>query len=470
MSRRRSARPPVLPRAKPGRTRPTTGRREAHHNVREAAGWVVEQTLASMSPVDTYLDHALTQADPLDRGLLCELVLGTLRWLKRLDYTIGLAAHRDFDQIEPRLRVPLRLAAYQLFFLDRMPEHAIVHEAVEHARRATHRGGASFVNAVLRRLSHDRRLGAWPVQEASRVRRLAIEHSHPELLVERWLERFGEATTRNLLATNNRPKPVHVLAFKDRGGRELAAESLIDDGVEVEASRWAPLGLVVTEGDVLDCEAFAEGNLYIQDEASQTAALIPPPRAGERILDLAAAPGGKTFSVLALEPTCHCVMADVSLARLRLVRDNLKRLKRQISLLSMDGAQPALCQAFDRVILDLPCSGTGTLRKHPELKWRLTREEISRLAAESMSLLLGAADLVAANGLLVAMTCSIEAEENELMVAEFLRRRGDYAPLPLHDMLPKLHQSCIAGDGLWRLLPGEHHDGFTVHVLVRAAA
>jgi 16S rRNA (cytosine967-C5)-methyltransferase len=437
---------------------------------------VLERTLQSLAPVDSFLDSAMNRFDERDQGLLRELVMGSLRWLRRLDQIIADASHRRFDEIEAPLHSPLRIAVYQLLFLDRVPAHAAVHEAVEQAHQITHRGGASFVNGVLRHIARDPQLGSWPVREADPIRRLAIEMSHPDFLVRRWQQRFGAAATDALLAANNREKPMQLLAFRDRGGRELLAEALIDEGIEVEPSPLSALGLTVRRGNPLSSPAFARGDFYIQDEASQAAALVPLPRPGERVLDAAAAPGGKSFSLLAREPAVDLVLADVALGRIGLLRGNLKRLDRRLPIVVADAALPALAAAgagnggggFDRVVLDLPCTGTGTLRRHPELKWRISESEIGRLSQQALRLLGGAAPLVRPGGLLVAITCSLEAEENEQVAASFLAGHADFAPLPLAGRLDPPVAQGILGPGAWRALTGDDHDGFSVTVLAKA--
>jgi len=452
-----------------GRNRRLTPRRSPDDNVRAAAGWVLERTLSSSAPADAFLDSALPRFDERDQGLLRELVMGTLRWLRRLDQVIAAAANRRFDAIEPALHPPLRIAAYQLLFLDRVPAHAIVHEAVEQAHQLTHRGGASFTNGVLRNIARSPRLEDWPVDEADPVRRLAIEKSHPDFLVARWLERFGPEPTLALLDANNRGKPLQLLAFRDRGGRELLAESLIDDEVEVEPASLSTLGLTVRRGHPFTSAAFARGDFYVQDEASQAAALIPPPRPGETVLDAAAAPGGKTFSLLAWEPSVRPVLADVAPARLAPLRANLRRLRRSLPLLVADAGAPPFAGPFDRVVLDLPCTGTGTLRRHPELKWRISEGEIGRLSDQALRLLGGSAHLVASGGILVAITCSLEKEENEDVVARFLATHPGFAPLALESVLDAPAAAGIVGPGVWRTLTGGDHDGFSVSVLAKAS-
>ena len=460
--------PPPTPQTGAGRSRRLTPRRTPQDNVRVAAAWVLERTLQSLAPADSFLDSALPRFDERDQGLLRELVMGSLRWLRRLDHVIAAASNRSFGEIEAPLHAPLRVATYQLLFLDRVPAHAAVHEAVEQAHQITHRGGASFVNGVLRRIARAPRLEDWPVADADPVRRLSIEKSHPDFLVARWLERFGRARALSLLDANNRPKPLHLLAFRDRGGRELLAEQLIDEGLEVEPASLSPLGLIVRRGNPFATAAFQRGHCYVQDEASQAAALIPPPRPGETVLDAAAAPGGKSFSLLACEPRVRIALSDVALARAHLLRANLRRLRRPLPLAVADAGAPAFSRCFDRVVLDLPCTGTGTLRRHPEIKWRISEDEIGRLSRQALRLLAGAAQLVAPGGLLVAITCSLEREENEDVIARFLETQPGLSPVPLEGLLEAPAAANVTGPGAWRVLTGGDHDGFTVNVLAKA--
>ena len=441
-------------------------------SARDRAVAIVEGTLASKAPVDGLLGAALSELGVRDRALLHQLVLGTLRWLRRLDHVVEVASDRSLSRIEDALLGPLRVGAYQLLFLDRIPAYAAVDEAVRLARRRTHRGGASFVNAVLRRVARDRTLESWPIAERDPVRRLAIEWSHPDFLVQRWHRRLGDSATRSLLEANNRPKPLHLLAFRDRGGREALADRLRAEQCTVELSEIAPSGIKVTAGDPLAGDAFHDGDFYVQDEASQVSALLPPPYPGERILDLAAAPGGKSFSLLAVEPDVDLTLADVSPARLGTLRRNLARLRRQLRLLVTDGTRSAIGSRFDRVIVDLPCSGTGTLRKHPELKWRLSEAEISRLSRAGRRLVAGAASLVGPGGRLIVISCSLEDDENESAVTSLLDEGGlGLRPLPVEQLRDLLPAPPLAGaiepSGLWRMWTAGDHDGFTVQIFGR---
>ena len=441
----------------------------AHAKVRESAAFVLERTLDSRAPVSTFLDGALERCDPRDHALLRELVLGTLRWLRFIDHVLVAAAKRPLDRVQRALLAPLRIGAYQLFFLDRVPSHAAVNEAVEQAGSRTHAGGASFVNGVLRRIARSPRRDDWPAERVDLTTRLGIRYSHPDLLVERWLGIYGEERTVALLDANNLPKPLHLLAFRDRGGRALLAEQLIDDDVGVEPSVLAPHCVTVRWGNPLTTDAYRQGGFYVQDEASQLAAIVPPPARGEKVLDVAAAPGGKTFALLAEQPDTRSVAADVSLGRLLTMRRNAGRLKLRPRLLAADGVALPFGPVFDRVVVDLPCSGTGTLRKHPELKWRISAAEIERLAAEGLAMVRGASECVRPGGLLVLITCSIEPEENEAVAAALLESRTDFRRRDLRVDLRPPAEEHVAGPGLWRLLPAADHDGFTVQVLERAA-
>lgn len=436
-------------------------------DLRSSASGILERTLDERLPVSRFLDSAAIELSSRDRRLLRELVLGVLRRLRRLDDLIECASGRPIGKIDNALLSPMRVGAYQLFYLDRIPAHAAVDGAVRDARRRTHRGGAGFVNAVLRKMARQPELAAWPVRERRPLKRLAIEESHPDTLVERWHGRFGDAVTRRLLAANNRPKPMHLLAFSARGGREILARQLAEEGVAVEPSTLAPQGLVVRAGNPIETAAFGRGDFYIQDEASQAAALLPAPEPGERVLDAAASPGGKSFALLAAQPDLRIFAADAAPRRMRELSLNRARLGIHLPILAADAVRPAVKGDFDRVVADLPCTGTGTLRKHPELKWRFTLGEMKRLADQGRRMLDGLAPLVSSGGRLVVITCSLEPEENEAVVSAFLARHDDFRLEYLAEGLGAGPAEHLELPTRWRILPAQDHDGFTVHVLRR---
>jgi 16S rRNA (cytosine967-C5)-methyltransferase len=399
-----------------------------------------------------------------DRRLLFELVLGTLRWLRRLDWVISSAAGRPLRKIDKGLRAPLRIAVYQLLFLDRVSSYAVVDEAVKEVRRREQSRATGFVNAVLRRVGERRSLAEWPVEADSLVKRLGIETSHPDFLVKRWLDRFETSVVEGLLAANNRAKPMHLLCM---GDREEIVAALRDSGVDTRQSALSPGGLRVLDGDPLATDLFREGKIYVQDDASQAAALVPPPRPGDLILDAAASPGGKGFALEASESTVSLVSADLSLDRMQALRDNHRRLNLAARVVAADASRTPFAQVFDRVVLDLPCSGTGTIARHPELKWRLTEDEIVRLASRGRAMLGASAGLVRVGGLVCIVTCSLEVEENEYVVRQFLKRHRDFELVDLEGLLSESIARGIEAPGRWRVLTTPEHDGFTVHVLRR---
>ncbi len=439
----------------------------AVRGVRSQAVSIVERTLVSRAPVDAELAALGSSFDERDQALLREIVFGTLRWLKRLDQVLVAASGRTFEQIQPALLPVLRVAAYQLLFLDRVPAHAIVSEAVDEALRRSHKGAAGFANAVLRRVAAKPDLAAWPIAASDPVERLAIETSHPEGLVRRWMAQYGEPATRALLEANNRQKPMHLLAFEAQGGRDLLAERLREEGVETEPSRLSAQGLIVRSGHALRTDAFARGEFYIQDEVAQLVANLPEPRPGESVLDVAAAPGGKGLAILACEPSIRLVAADVALPRLPALAANHHRLHTRAALVAGDAERTPFTGAFDRVVVDYPCTGTGTLRKHPELKWRWSANELERLSAQAERLLAGAAVAVKPGGLLVAISCSLEPEENERVGEKFLASASGFRRTGASGRVPAAAATAQSGEGIWRFPPSGDHDGFTVQLFER---
>jgi 16S rRNA (cytosine967-C5)-methyltransferase len=434
-------------------------------SVRAIAARALSRVLRSRAPADAILARKAAGLAGRDRRLLAELVYGALRWLRRLDHVIERAASRPLAGIDPALLDTLRVGAVQLLALERIPAHAAVSEAVEATRRERGRGAAGFVNAVLRRVAEAPRFDDWPVELADPVARLAVESSHPDELVRRWWRLYGEERTRTIVAADNAQRRLHLLAFEDRGGRTALAAALAAEGIATSPSALSPQGLLTGDREVLECEAYRQGLFYVQDEASQAAALVPPPVPDESVLDAAAAPGGKGLALVAAEPRVRVVFADRSLPRLRRLDQNLARLGRRAPRVVADAGEPPWRAAFDRVIVDAPCTGTGTLRRHPELRWRFSMAELARLASESAPRLAAAAAAVAAGGRLVLVTCSIEPEENEEVVERVL---AGHAALRRERIDPlQVPASAVAelDRGLWRILPAADHDGFSVHVL-----
>jgi 16S rRNA (cytosine967-C5)-methyltransferase len=433
-----------------------------------------------------------------DQGLLREIVLGVLRQKARLDGELAAVSRVPLERLAPDLREILEVALFQVRFLDRVPAYAAVNEAVRHARESGGEGAAKLVNAILRNLLRKPPLppGAgvregWEgpplakhlfrprpqvaTREASGRRgegattatALARQFSHPLFLVERWLERFGEKTTHAILVADNDPSGLDLLVNPHRTTREALSSALEQEGVSTEPSSLAPLGLTVLSGNPLRSPLFREGCFSVQDIGSQALPLLLPP--GDTLLDLAAAPGGKSFAALFSERVRRAVALDRSAARLRLFTENVRRLgvSRAWPVAGDFLSPPFPCERFDRVLLDAPCSGTGTLRKHPEIRYRVSPQAVEKLARAQEEAVLAAARLLAPGGLLLYSTCSLEEEENERVVERALARDAGLEPAPMET---SGSLDPFVSGSRFRIFPGPVSDGFTAHLLRRRAA
>lgn len=399
-----------------------------------------------------------------DHDLLRTIVLGVLRNRAALDFELSSASRVALSRLTPGLREILEVALFQVRHLDRVPDYAAVDEAVAHARKRGGEGAARLTNAVLRELL--RRPATLPPldPQAPEAEALAARFSHPRFLVERWLDRFGPETTRALLEADNAPSGLDLMNNPRRQSREELATALAAEEILTEGSSLSPLGLTVLSGNPLRSPLFREGRFSIQDVGSQALPLLLAP--GGLLVDLASAPGGKSFAAVAAGRATATVALDRSTARLRLVEENRARLgMREVRPLAGDFARPPLSPGkFLRVLFDAPCSGTGTLRKNPEIRYRVTPSAIERLAAAQEAGLRAAASLLAAGGHLLYSTCSLEPEENERVVERVLAADTALEPASI-DAPPGLSER-VSGNR-FQILPGKVSDGFTAHLLRR---
>ncbi len=397
-----------------------------------------------------------------DQDLLRELILGVLRWKSALDDEIAGVSRIPLAKLAPNLREILEVALYQLRHLDRIPPYAAVSEAVDLARASGGEGAARLVNGILRGVLLLPAPGD-PLEPA----KLARHYSHPAFLVERWLARFGPARTRAILEADNSAPRLDLLVNPRRAGRVELRAALAAEGIATEPSPFAPLCLTVLSGNPLRSPAFVRGGFSIQDAGSQVLPLLLPE--GGLLVDLAAAPGGKSLSAIAHGRALRSAAIDVSWTRLGRVAENARRLGiPEVRPVAGDvGALPLPEGRFERVLLDAPCSGTGTLRKNPEIRYRVTPAAIERLARGQAEALTSAARLLGPGGFLLYSTCSLEDEENEAVVARVLEADPDLERASIEP--PPGLEKLVEGDRL-RLFPDASTDGFTAHLLRRRAA
>ena len=374
-------------------------------------------------------------ADDRDRALVTELAGGTLRWLAALDHVVGRAADRPVARIDDDVLTVLRLGAYQLLHLDRVPAAAAVDESVRLVRRIGKSSAAGFVNAVLRRLAAARErpgLPPPPGESGNREARLAylsVTGSHPRWLVERWLDRHGLHAVADWVRFHNAAPPLTLRANRLRTTREELAGQLAEHDVRTEPTRFARDGLTVVAGNPYRTPVAGRGLFLAQDEASQLVAELLGGRPGERILDACAAPGGKTTAIAgALDRRGLLVAGDLRTARLRLLGGTLAAMgatDAAIVRLDLRRGVP-FGPVFDRVLVDAPCSGLGVLRRDPEIRWRRRPGDLPRFAAAQLSMAGHAAAAVRPGGVLLYATCSSEPDENEEVVAAFLDAHADF--------------------------------------------
>lgn len=362
-----------------------------------------------------------------------ELVLGVLRWQLWLDKWIEHFTKRGIESLDLPVRIALRLGLYQLRFLERIPASAAVNESVNLVRSAKVSSAASFVNAVLRRSIREGEFDP-AAQIADHIEKLAVETSHPKWLVQRWVEEFGREEAEAFAHANNVVPPT---AFRIVG-RDFTEvlDRLRSAGGLLEPSKVAEDAWRVTNAPTLVRELAADGKIYLQDEASQLVAQTVDLQPGERALDLCAAPGGKTTLMAArvgknatARDSALIVASDRSEKRLKTVSitsalHNLNSIKSLV----LDAAQPLPFEpsVFDRILIDAPCSGTGTLRRNPEIRWRISERDIAELAAQQKLFLHNAARVLKPGGQLVYSTCSVERDENEAVIASFQQGHPEF--------------------------------------------
>jgi 16S rRNA (cytosine967-C5)-methyltransferase len=398
--------------------------------------------------------------DERDRALTAEIVTGTLRWLRSLDFLIERFANRSLHQLDVEIVIVLRLSIYQLLHLDRVPAAAVVDDAVNLARAARKPSAAGFVNAVLRSLLRHRNklpLPARPDADSAEEQRayLGVTHSHPDWLVERWLARHGFDAAEAWVRFNNDAPALTLRVNTLRASVDEAMRALAADAVETERARYAPEGLIVTAGNPL--RRASDGIVVVQDEASQLVPFMVNPRRGERVLDLCASPGGKTTAMAALmHDTGTIVACDVRARRMELLDRAVKASgARCIQIRAVETAGPLpFGPEFDRVLVDAPCSGLGTIRRDPDIRWRRTDADLREFAARQVELLARAAATVRPGGRLVYATCSSEPEENEGVVEAFLAENRDFRPIDLREeTLPRGTSGLVDARGAFRTLP-----------------
>ncbi len=396
---------------------------------RMAAAEILYRVDQEAAYADVLLGGRLPEFAPADRRLITRLVLGTLAWRGRLDFELAHLAGRKLDGIQPAALAIMRMGLFQLRFLDRIPQHAVVDTAVSLAKRIPEtRKASGFVNAVMRRAT--RETAPMPSRERNEKSFLAVAYSHPRWMVERFVDWFGVANAERLMTANNDAAPNVIRLNLARGSHAEIIEKLSADGFVIGAAGRAPETIVLNGAPHFDSRSYREGLFHAQSEASQMAVRMLAPRAGATVVDCAAAPGGKATHLAEMVGERGRVIAvDVNLGGLKHARELARRLRhRNVEFICADlnAAAPLAPSSVEYVLLDAPCTGTGTLREHPEIKWRLKPTDPARMAAIQSRMLENATALVRHGGAIVYSVCSIAPEEGEGVVDAFLTSHRDF--------------------------------------------
>ncbi len=424
-----------------------------------------------------------------DHALVTELVLGVLRWRSRLDEEIAAASSQSLSKLDTEVLTALRLALYQLRCLDRIPKRAALNESVELVKRARKRSAAAFVNAVLRKLARKTESYYFGILETAdlSLRSLASALAHPAWMIERWIEEYGPLVASRICEYDQLIPPTAI-----RLRAPSAEDDLKQEGVTVSPAQLLSSARVVITGEVAQTQAFRQGHVVIQDQASQLVAALVAPRGhkerdkGEattplsprvRILDCCAAPGGKTLAMADRNPDASITAVELHPHRARLLKKLLRaaQVLGHIQVVVADAQRLPTSLPFDRVLADVPCSGTGTLARHPEIKWRLQPHDLQDLQARQSAILQSAVARVASGGRVVYSTCSLEREENEDVVAQALAQNNSFR---VHDCRVELNRLKESGELVFsdvgsltrgpylRTIPGLHPcEGFFAAIL-----
>jgi 16S rRNA (cytosine967-C5)-methyltransferase len=411
--------------------------------------------------------HVSELSDP-DRHLTTALVLGALRWQIALDEQIRSFLSRPNARLDTEIQIALRLGAFQLLHMDRIPAHAAIDESVELAKHAGHGYASRMVNAVLRKIAIAPRSQGPGVSDSG--------HAYPAWMLERWNRAYESEVTQGICAWGQ-AEPSTTIRLADAG----VEEELRQKDVAVVSGQLLAAARVVARGDVTATAPFFEGRVRFQDEGSQLVAEIAAINAGAHLLDACAAPGGKTLILAERNPKARIVACEASAQRLAHLQQRLAPFGERVECKLGDAAEISEVAAYDLVLADVPCSGTGTLGRNPEIRHRLRLEDLSRQAERQVAILGAALRAVRPGGRVVYSTCSLEREENEQVVEAVLREQPVGSVLPIGDRIAAMEAdgilvagaaknlaACATSEGYLSLMPGAFGtDGFFIALLAR---
>ncbi|MDQ8091198.1 MULTISPECIES: 16S rRNA (cytosine(967)-C(5))-methyltransferase RsmB [Bacillus] len=436
-------------------------------NVRELALEALEKLEQNQAYSNLLLTSVIktnTLSDQ-DRGLLTELVYGTLQNKIALDYILKPFIRKP-NKVKPWVIQLLRLSAYQMEYLEKIPDRAAIHEAVEIAKKRGHKGIASFVNGILRSLQREGAPSFAEIEDP--ILRLSTETSHPEWLVKEWVEAYGFEAAEKICRIHLVPPKQTLRVNHIKADREKLLDKMENAGLEAEAGDLSPDAIKLLKGSIANTEFFQNGQVSIQDESSMLVARALDPKPGETVLDACAAPGGKSAHIAELmENEGSLTSLDLHRHKVKLIKEGAERLGLTIiDAQTMDARKAGDAfgaERFDRVLVDAPCSGFGVIRRKPDMKYTKTPDDSRRLSEIQLGILREIAPLVKKGGTLVYSTCTMDRTENDEVMHAFIQEHPEFEPdLSLEKRLPEKARPFVQ-DGSLQILP--HYfgtDGFFI--------
>lgn len=408
------------------------------------------------------------QLSPSDMGRLTDILYGVQRWRGWLDHVIQSFSHRPIERSHPQVLNVLRAGIYQIVFT-RRPPYAVTDEAVGYIKTGSQKNAAAYINSVLRKVTSTE--DPWKLLPESGPPSLilSLKYSHPEWIVRRWLKNFGRNHTEAILKTNQNPPSVELLVNLNHTSREAIRKELEEENILTEVITEVPSALRVTHGNIVRVMERYKNRIYIQDGHAQFLGQVAASLGGRYVIDLCGAPGGKTISLLNHADPASIVVNDHSLPRLLWSRKNLNNLGYEgVKFFTSDATHSSfLACSFDTVILDAPCSGTGTLCKNPEIRWRLREEDIQTYSDDQKRLLNSALEILKPGGYLLYCTCSLEPEENEEVVLTILKERKDCKIYSFKNSELDNITYHVDKKGVLRLFPFQSPGGFSSLTIFR---
>lgn len=435
-------------------------------NVRELALELILSVEKNQSYSNLALNNIINKNNlsSADSGLLTEITYGTIQRKLTLDYFLEPFLNKK-NKIDDWVMILLRLSLYQMLYLDKIPDHAIIFEAVEIAKKKGHKGISSMVNGVLRSIQRKGVPALDLIKDAEE--RIAIETSHPLWLVKRWVSQYGLDKTREMCTFNLLPPKQTARINAVKTNREALIEQLKEEGYAVEASDVVPDAIICLRGNLAHSKAFGNGLLTIQDESSMLVSYALDAHNDDKVLDCCAAPGGKTTSIAEKLTNGSVVALDLHEHKVKLIDQQAIRLGlTNITTVALDARKAKDTfqrEYFDKILVDAPCSGLGVMRRKPDVKYTKSEADIYRLAAIQMDILNAAISLLKPGGTLVYSTCTVDKEENGQVVQQFLRQHPDFIEdNEMKNRLPERVRLFVTGNKLQLFPQDVESDGFYI--------